>query len=65
VVDVDKGSINIYCYFDFGPDSHLFRLESGKLRYIHTLTACNDTVAAGDFCRGTASKGKGEGYCDW
>jgi hypothetical protein len=22
------------------PDSHLFRLEGGKIRYVHTLTVC-------------------------
>ena len=30
---------------DFGakdgwPDSHMFRLEDGKVRYVHTLTVC-------------------------
>jgi hypothetical protein len=65
VVDVDKGSVNLYCYFGFGPDSHLFRLENKKVRYIHTLTACNDTVAAGKDCWGTAAKGKGKAHCDW
>lgn len=25
---------------DLLPDSHLFRLESGKIRYVHTLTVC-------------------------
>jgi hypothetical protein len=65
VVDVDKGAINLFCYFGFGPDSHLFRLENKKVNYIHTLTACNDTVAAGGNCWGTAAKGKAKGYCDW
>ena len=23
------------------PDSHLFRLEGGKIRYIHTITMCD------------------------
>ncbi len=65
VVDVDKGSVNLFCYFGYGPDSHLFRLESGKVRYIHTITACGDTVAAGKDCWGTAAKGKAKGYCSW
>jgi hypothetical protein len=65
VVDVDKGSVNLYCYFGYGPDSHTFRLVSGKVVYIHTLTACGDTVAAGKDCWGTAAKGKAKGYCDW
>jgi hypothetical protein len=65
VVDVDKGSVNLFCYFGYGPDSHLFRLESGKVRYIHTLTACGDTVAAGKDCWGIAAKGKGKAHCTW
>ena len=24
------------------PDSHMFRLENGKMRYVHTLTVCPD-----------------------
>ena len=64
VVDVDKRSVNMYCYFSLDSDFHLFRLESKKLRYIHTLTACNNSVPAGKFCWGTASKGKSKGYCD-
>jgi len=24
------------------PDSHTFRLEGGKIRYVHTLTVCPD-----------------------
>jgi hypothetical protein len=65
VVDVDKGAINIYCYFGFGPDSHIFRLENKKIVYINTMTACGDTVAAGANCWGTAAKGKAKGYCSW
>ena len=46
VVDEVIGSVVVYC--NFGPggpdggsgaaDSHLFRVENGKLRYVHTLT---------------------------
>jgi len=50
VVDVDAGVVNVFCRFGvtesprFGktdglPDSHTFRLEKGKLRYIHSLSA--------------------------
>jgi hypothetical protein len=28
------------------PDTHLFRLENGRIRYVHTLTVCGD-----DGCR--------------
>jgi hypothetical protein len=64
VVDIDKGAVNLFCYFGYGPDSHLFKLENKKLRYIHTLTACGDTVKSGD-CWGTASIGKGKAHCNW
>jgi hypothetical protein len=65
VTDLAKGAINIYCYFGFGPDSHLFRLVDKKVLYIHTMTACGDTVGAKKDCWGTAAKGKGKAYCDW
>jgi hypothetical protein len=46
VVDETIGSVVVYCTFGAGsptggsgaPDTHLFRLEDGKLRYVHTLT---------------------------
>ncbi len=46
VVDEVIGSVVAYCTFGAGgpnggsgaPDSHLFHLENGKLRYVHTLT---------------------------
>lgn len=46
VVDETIGSIVAFCTFGAGnaaggsgaPDSHLFRVENGKLRYVHTLT---------------------------
>ena len=41
VVDVDMGTVNIFCLFGNPPgtpDSHSFRLVNGKLRYVHTLT---------------------------
>ena len=46
VVDETIGSVVVFCTFGAGsttgtsgaPDSHLFRLEDGKLRYVHTLT---------------------------
>jgi hypothetical protein len=70
VVDKDKGAIDIYCYFGFGPDSHLFRLVNKKIVYILTMTACGDTVKAGSggmsYCWGISKDpGSGKGYCDW
>ncbi len=43
VVDVDMGSV--VGFVDFGgedglPDAHTFRLENGKLRYVHVITLC-------------------------
>ena len=46
VVDETVGSVVVYCTFGAGgpnggsgaPDTHLFRIENGKLRYVHTLT---------------------------
>jgi hypothetical protein len=46
VVDETMGSIVAFCTFGAGsttggsgaPDSHLFRVENGKLRFVHTLT---------------------------
>jgi hypothetical protein len=46
VVDETLGSVVVYCTFGAGgpnggsgaPDTHLFRVENGKLRYVHTLT---------------------------
>jgi hypothetical protein len=46
VVDEVIGSVVVYCTFGAGgpnggsgaPDTHLFRVEDGKLRYVHTLT---------------------------
>lgn len=43
LVDVDMGTVVGLAYFgdENGlPDSHIFRVENGKLRYIHTLTVC-------------------------
>ncbi|HJT89018.1 MAG TPA: hypothetical protein VJ732_14210 [Bryobacteraceae bacterium] len=40
VVDETMGAVVAFCTFGVGglPDSHLFRVEKGKLRYVHTLT---------------------------
>jgi hypothetical protein len=46
VVDPTIGSVVVFCTFGAGsptggsgaPDTHLFRVEGGKLRYVHTLT---------------------------
>jgi hypothetical protein len=46
VVDEVIGSVVAFCTFGAGgpnggsgsPDTHLFRVRNGKLRYVHTLT---------------------------
>jgi len=46
IVDETIGSVQVFCTFGAGnanggsgaPDSHLFRVEKGKLHYVHTLT---------------------------
>jgi hypothetical protein len=40
VVDENIGAVVAFCTFGVGglPDTHLFRVEKGKLRFVHTLT---------------------------
>lgn len=40
VVDENLGAVVAFCTFGVGglPDTHLFRVEKGKLRFVHTLT---------------------------
>src|SRR5688500_9466043 len=46
IVDETMGTVAVFCTFGAGgpnggsgaPDTHLFRVENGKLRYVHTLT---------------------------
>jgi hypothetical protein len=46
IVDPTMGAVVVFCTFGAGapnggsgsPDTHLFRIENGKLRYVHTLT---------------------------
>ena len=40
IVDETMGAVVAFCTFGVGglPDTHLFRIEHGKLRYVHTLT---------------------------
>jgi hypothetical protein len=43
VVDETMGSVSIFCLWEhmmMAADSHEFRLEGGKLRYVHTMTEC-------------------------
>jgi hypothetical protein len=43
IVDLDMGTVVGLANFgdeNGWPDSHIFRLEGGKVRYVHTLTVC-------------------------
>lgn len=45
VVDETVGSVSVLCKFETmkdAPDSHEFRLEGGKLRYVHTMTVMRE-----------------------
>jgi hypothetical protein len=62
VVDETIGSVVVFCTFGAGsptggsgaPDSHLFRLENGKLRYVHTLTYLKQADFRGQLPPGSA-----------
>ncbi|KAF2706028.1 hypothetical protein K504DRAFT_387264 [Pleomassaria siparia CBS 279.74] len=47
VIDEDMGSVSIFCVWEhmmMAADSHEFRLEGGKLRFVHTMTECGGRV---------------------
>ncbi|TVY80302.1 hypothetical protein LSUE1_G004686 [Lachnellula suecica] len=49
VVDEAMGSVSIFCLWEhmmMAADSHEFRLEGGKLRYVHTMTVCGGQPCA-------------------
>ncbi|OTA90613.1 hypothetical protein M434DRAFT_77677 [Hypoxylon sp. CO27-5] len=51
VIDPTYGSISVLCIFEHlsnAPDSHEFRLENGKLRYIHTITIARSGFLAAE-----------------
>ncbi|KAH3950821.1 hypothetical protein HBH70_236140 [Parastagonospora nodorum] len=55
VVDVEYGAVSIFVGFpgldraskEPAPDSHLFRVEKGKLRYVHTISTCEGHPGCG------------------
>ena len=42
VIDVPHGAVAVLSHFGKAqePDFHVFRIEHGKLKYVHTITAC-------------------------
>jgi hypothetical protein len=69
VVDETIGSIVAFCTFGAGgpngggsPDTHLFRVENDKLRYVHTLThLLQANFGGGGGGRGGGAGGRGRG----
>ena len=62
VVDELMGTVLVLCTFGAGspnggsgaPDSHLFRVENGKLRYVHTLTHLLQSAFRGNTAPGSS-----------
>ena len=44
IVDPVKGAVNVFLEFGESarPDSHTFRVENGTIRYVHTVTYCEE-----------------------
>jgi hypothetical protein len=49
VVDETIGAVDVFLKMgdNARPDSHLFRIENGKIRYVHTVTNCGTQVNCG------------------
>jgi hypothetical protein len=49
VIDPELGSVAVLSHFgkDKEPDFHTFRVEHGKLKYVHTITACTQVPNCG------------------
>jgi hypothetical protein len=64
IVDETLGTVAVFCTFGAGapnggsgaPDTHLFRVENGKLRYVHTLTHLLQSAFRGG---GAGARGRG------
>ena len=67
VVDETIGAVVVFCTFGAGnatggsgaPDTHLFRVENGKLRYVHTLTHLLQANFQGGRGRAGGAAGRG------
>jgi hypothetical protein len=63
IVDETIGSVAVFCTFGASgaPDTHLFRVEGGKLRYVHTLTHLLQANFRGGGAGGRAGGAGGRG----
>lgn len=69
IVDPTTGAVVAFCTFGAGsaaggsgaPDTHLFRVENGKLRYVHTLTHLLQANFRGGGAGGRAGRAGGRG----
>jgi len=69
VVDETLGAVVVFCTFGAGnttggsgaPDTHLFRVENGKLRYVHTLTHLLQANGPGRGGQGKGAPNQGKG----
>jgi hypothetical protein len=67
IVDEAMGTVTVFCTFGAGgpaggsgsPDVHTFRIENGKLRYVHTLTHLLQASFRGRGAGGRAGGGTG------
>jgi len=61
IVDETLGTVAVFCTFGGGtpggasgaPDMHLFRVENGKLRYVHTMTHLLQSNFQGPMAKGS------------
>jgi hypothetical protein len=65
IVDEVMGTVDVLCTFGAGgpggsgsADSHLFRVENGKLRYVHTLTHLLQSAFRGNSSSSSSSGGR-------
>jgi hypothetical protein len=50
VINESMGSVSVLCVFQTmanAPDSHEFRLQGGKIRYVHTMTVFKSSPMIG------------------
>jgi hypothetical protein len=59
IVDENIGAVVAFCTFGVGglPDTHLFRVEKGKLRFVHTLTHVPEGRQVGRGGQGRGGRG--------